>query len=380
MQTELNFFPKVSSDLDTIVKPEILVDVIEMAPLSLKDRRLYNLLLGNAWNDITASKTHQIAQTDITKHTHSKNYDVAAGMRRLQAAIIVVKISHNKNGKEAIRQMPLLGSNEIELNGGALDYNFDPLLIKTIKNTKIFARIRTQVMFALSSKYSLALYEWLQKRINLKYIDYEILSIEAVRGLLGVPKDKLKTYGNLYKFAIKPAILEVNFLTEYEIIAEPIKTGRIFTHIKFTWAKKKEIGAKVSAIEELSRSKVGRKKRMQNKAKSGELTPFLSQKTTSSNDEFFHIEQQIKKTSQKTTNLKKRQISNNFHNIRISAFLMEEARNIVINAGTGWDIYLIEQEFYNYAETKGLPDNIEKAWRGFVNNKVKTSPKALLQN
>ena len=33
----------------SIVKPGELVDIVEMTPLTLADRRIYNLLLANAW-------------------------------------------------------------------------------------------------------------------------------------------------------------------------------------------------------------------------------------------------------------------------------------------------------------------------------------------
>jgi hypothetical protein len=33
----------------SIVKPGELIDVVEMTPLTLQDRRIYNELIGNAW-------------------------------------------------------------------------------------------------------------------------------------------------------------------------------------------------------------------------------------------------------------------------------------------------------------------------------------------
>ena len=40
----------------------------------------------------------------------------------------------------------------------------------------------------------------------------EVLSIEEIRTLLGVEDGKLTSYGNLNKFAIEPALEEVNGL------------------------------------------------------------------------------------------------------------------------------------------------------------------------
>jgi plasmid replication initiation protein len=54
----------------------------------------------------------------------------------------------------------------------------------------------------------------------------------------------------------------VSFLTEYEITAEPVRTGRSVTHVKFSWQKKRDIGAQIAAVEEWERSTTGRKSRM----------------------------------------------------------------------------------------------------------------------
>lgn len=338
--------PKVPEDLKSIVKPEELVDIVEMTPLTLQDRRTYNLLLGNAWNKIFDDSKHIISRHELTKHIDSNNQDIEGSLRRLMSSIVVVKIRNNKNGKPSTRQLPLLGSNEIE-DRGPIEYSFPPELIDIVKKTKIFARLHTEVMFALSSKYSLTLYEWLQKRINLKYIDYETVSIEDIRGILGVPEGKLATYGNLNKYAIKPAAEEVSFLTEIEIITEPIKTGRAVTHIKISWKKKSDVGAQIAAVEELERSKIGRKARMQKRVENAEVSPEFSQITNS---------------------------SLSLPTILVDNALVEKGKKIALQAGTGWDIYGIKREFQEYAIKKGMPKNIESAFIGFVKNKVKTAP------
>jgi hypothetical protein len=48
------------------------------------------------------------------------------------------------------------------------------------------------VVFALSSKYSVALYELITARINLKHVWHEDFSVEDLRALLGVPNKKLE--------------------------------------------------------------------------------------------------------------------------------------------------------------------------------------------
>jgi plasmid replication initiation protein len=339
-------FPHLSNPDKSIIKPQELVDIIEMSPLTLNDRRIFNLLLGHAWNNIFTHETHTISRHELVKHVDSNNQDITACLRRLMSAIVQIKIPNNKNGKKAIRQIALLGANDIETNGSEIIYKFPSELVKIIKDTEIFARIHTDVMFQLSSKYSLVLYEFLQKRGNLKHIHYELLSIDELRGLFAVPKGKLKSFGHLNDKAIKPAVKEVSFLSEYEITAEPVKMGRSVTHIKFSWTRKTNIRKQISAVEELERHKTERKSRMNNDGEAV-LTP-----------------QGFNTLGSLMTTLISAKIQ-----VPINA--LEEGKLIVLASGTGKDIYVIEQEFIAYAN-QNPPKNTHGAFIGFVKSKVKT--------
>lgn len=61
-------------------------------------------------------------------------------------------------------------------------------------------------------------------------------------------------------------------------------------------------------------------------------------------------------------------------NTRISTTFMEKANKIVIKAGTGWDTYAIEKQFYEYMKKVGQPDNLDAAFLGFVKKKVVNKP------
>jgi len=58
--------------------------------------------------------------------------------------------------------------------------------------------------------------------------------------------------------------------------------------------------------------------------------------------------------------------------LRIST--IEKAKKIVKRAGTGWDIHEIEHQFHEYKKTKGVPRNIDAAFIGFVEQKIKKHP------
>ena len=173
---------------DSLVKPGELVDLVEVTPLTLNDRRIYNLLLENAWDAIDKPVTHVIAKAAL-RGSHNSNDRVGDSLERLMSAI--VKVAVVWDGEPAIERVQLLGGNlESGRADGLLEYEIPARLRKIIRNSQVFARLQREVMFALSSKYALTLYEMVQKRGNLRWKASERFALDSFRGIIGVPKGK----------------------------------------------------------------------------------------------------------------------------------------------------------------------------------------------
>lgn len=63
---------------------------------------------------------------------------------------------------------------------------------------------------------------------------------------------------------------------------------------------------------------------------------------------------------------------------KVTTIAIEKAKQIVMAAGTGWDVYSIEQQFIEFIKKKGAPENLEAAFLGFVRKKVKKRPSNLI--
>ena len=221
---------------ESLVKPGELVDLVEVTPLTLTDRRIYNQLLENAWDAIDKPVMHVIAKSDL-RGSHNSNDRVGESIERLMSAI--VKVEAVWDGQPAVERVQLLGGNvEMARADGLFEYEIPPRLRKIISNSTVFARLQREVMFALSSKYALTLYEMVQKRGNLRWRSSEKFSLEALRGVLGVPKGKLSTWSNLRMRALDPAVAEVSALSDYMVEIVPLKTGRSVTHVELRWWRK----------------------------------------------------------------------------------------------------------------------------------------------
>lgn len=247
----------------SLIKPGELVDLVELTPLTLADRRIYNQLLDNAWDAIDKPVTHIISKSSL-RGSHNSNDRVGESIERLMGAIVKIRVT--RDGVPAIERVQLLGGNiETDRRDGILEYEIPARLRRVIKDSTIFARLQREVMFALSSKYALTLYEMVQKRGNLKYKSSERFSIAQLRGILGVPNGKLTTWSNLKNRAIAPSVAEVCELSDYIVEINPIKTGRSVTHVELKWWTKdsNEVGESARAFDF---SKVGRRERAKERA------------------------------------------------------------------------------------------------------------------
>jgi Initiator Replication protein len=244
----------------SIVKPGELVDIVEMTPLTLSDRRIYNLLIANAWEHIGEATQHSIRKNELQNSLHKGTDRLDDSIRRLMSAIVEVRVMRER--KWETKRVQLLGPNSVpDADDGFVRYDFQPLMREIINESRVFARLHKQIMFALSSKYSLALYELIQKRGNLTK-NFEDLSITDLRNFLGVPSGKLSSWINLKNKAITPAVKEVSDLSEFVVSVEPVKgKARGFTDVRLSW-QCKGLPELQQVERELSHSKVGRKARM----------------------------------------------------------------------------------------------------------------------
>jgi hypothetical protein len=256
-----------------MVKPGELIDVVEMTPLTLTDRRIFNQLIAYAWDRIADDAEHVIAKTEL-RGTHNGNERIGDSIERLMSAIVRVKIE--RNGKPATLRVQLLAPNsEDKAADGMLRYRFSAEMRAIILHSATFGRLRHDVMLALQSKYALALYEMVQKRGNLRHQWSQEFTVEELRALLGVPKGKLPRFANFHNKALKPAVAEVNSLGDYGIKLAPVKSGRTVVAVKLSWWRKNEDELK-AAFTELRRHSAGRRARLAGKVEtldvSGQLT------------------------------------------------------------------------------------------------------------
>jgi plasmid replication initiation protein len=214
-----------------------LIDIVELTPLKLHDKRLFNEMLANAWSEIGEGKEHRIHKSDI--RAIDKNLErLEESVDRLMGTIIKTVVE--EDGEKYRRTFTFLSriDNAIREDGW-IKYKFSEDAENMMLNSNVFARIQREVMFALSSRYSLSLYEILAKRVNLSHTQNELFELAVFRKMLGVPEDKYKLMSHLRTRILDTAFGEVQQLTNIGCAYQLLRNrGKGYTHIKVTWFPK----------------------------------------------------------------------------------------------------------------------------------------------
>jgi hypothetical protein len=127
-----------------------------------------------------------------------------------------------------------------------------------------WAILDRQTVFALSSKYSILLFQHVASLVNLDHVASKTFTVPELRAVMGVPNEKLKRWTHFFRDSIQPAIAEINQTSRMTLTATPHKIGRTVASVTIAWEEKPQ-EAKQEAKRELDRPKVGRAARREGK-------------------------------------------------------------------------------------------------------------------
>jgi hypothetical protein len=251
--------PLDPTNMGRIIKPRELVDIIELTPLNRSETILYNQLLANAWNNIRTQPIHKVMKASL-RGSHESNDRLELAFDKLMGAWAKIRARDPQTNEMATFRVHLLGTNkEEDRDDGYFYYTFPPDLLAVIQQSKAWATIKSHIMYALRSKYSIRLYEMVERRIGLMK-QYEDFSVDEFRAMLGVPEGKLDRFADFNKHCLKPALAEVNQLTDFNVEVMAIKKGRTVEKLRLAWFKKSPAQLR-AAHDEREKSRIGRQAR-----------------------------------------------------------------------------------------------------------------------
>jgi len=208
------------------------VGAIQMhAKLTLLQRKLVNVLMYNAYDELLSSETHKMSVSDcsILAGFDSKNTAVLKesirGLRGKEVEWNVV----DADGHDAWGTSSLIAGAEIK--NGTIEYSFEPILKRRLYNPEIYSTLNMAINKSFNSTYGHALYENCSR--YKKVMSTGWLDLDMFKKLMGLKETEYSVFRDLKRRVINVAVKEVNQLSDLNVEPEFKKHGRKVVAIKF---------------------------------------------------------------------------------------------------------------------------------------------------
>ena len=216
-------------------------------------RRAWNILLANAYNELPDKDIHSVSIVELAAKLgfDSKNDEY---LKETLEALVDFTVKWNilgKDKKEVWGIAALLASAEIK--DGICTYGFAPHLRQKLHNPRIYTKLNLRLQNRFKGQYALILWE-----ICFDYFDTDrgqgetpFIPLETFRELMGIEADEYRTFKALNQTLIKPAINEINDLTNYHVEVEQKRLGRKIAELKFRITKVKQLTVQESLFPDI---------------------------------------------------------------------------------------------------------------------------------
>ncbi|MEG9862440.1 MAG: replication initiation protein [Parvularculales bacterium] len=237
--------------INEVIKASPAIQV--QSKMSLLQRRAWNVLLANAYNELPNKDIHSVGMVELAAKLGFGEGNQAY-LKEMLKSLVDCTVEWNllnKDNKQVWGVASLLASAEIE-NGVCLYEFARPLRLK-LYNPRVYAKLNLRLQNQFSSKYALILWE-----LCFDYFDTErdqgetpFIPLETFRELMGIEADEYRTFKALNRNVIKPAIKEINDLTDYHVEVEQKRLGRRIAELKFRITRVKQLPVQESLFPDI---------------------------------------------------------------------------------------------------------------------------------
>ena len=228
------------TEINNVIKASPAIHV--QSKMSLLQRRAWNVLLANAYNELPDKEIHSVSMVELAAKLgfDSKNDDY---LKEMLESIIDFKVKWNILGKDKKQEWGvahLLA--EVRIHNGICFYQFPHTLRLKLHNPRVYAKLNLRLQNQFKSQYALVLWE-----VCFDYFDADrgkgetpFIPLETYRELMGVEADEYTTFKSFNQWVIKPAIKEINDLTNYHVEVVNKRLGRKIAELKFRITRVKQ--------------------------------------------------------------------------------------------------------------------------------------------
>lgn len=202
--------------------------------LSLIERKLVNVLLLNAFDNLAKQKTHTIPVPLLCELIGWEKSGNIAGLKKALKRLATTPIEFdlfNRDGKPTWDATAVVAHAGID--GGMCNYEYSTFLAGKLADPEMYSIINVGIQREFKGNYSLSLYENCLRFRGTESGSTGWWPIATWRKVLGADASLYDEFKFLSNKVIKPAVAEINRVSDLIVEPEYQRQGRFVTEIRF---------------------------------------------------------------------------------------------------------------------------------------------------
>ena len=239
------------AEINEVVKASPAIQI--QSKISLLQRRAWNVLLANAYSDLPDKDIYTVSMVELSAklgfNSGNRNY-----LKEVLKSLVDCTVEWNILGKDKEEEWvvaSLLASARIK--DGVCTYGFAPHLRLKLYNPRIYAKLNLRLQNRFKNQYALVLWE-----VCFDYFDTDrnqgetpFIPLATFKDMIGLEPDEYPVFGFLNRDVIKPAVKEINNLTDFHVEVEQKRHGRRIAELKFRITKVKQLPVQESLFPDI---------------------------------------------------------------------------------------------------------------------------------
>ena len=237
--------------INEVIKASPAIQI--QSKISLLQRRAWNVLLANAYNELPDKEIHSVSVVELAAKLGFGDGNQEY-LKEVLKSIVDCKVEWNVLGKDKKEEWGVASLlAEVRIRDGICFYQFSHTLRLKLYNPRIYAKLNLRLQNRFKSQYALVLWE-----VCFDYFDTErnqgetpFIPLETFKSLMGLEETDYPVFKILNRDLIKPAIKEINDLTDYLVEFEQKRVGRKVGLLKFRITRVKQISIQESLFPDI---------------------------------------------------------------------------------------------------------------------------------
>ena len=239
------------AEINEVIKASPAIQI--QSKITHLQRRAWNVLLANAYNELPNKDIHQVSVAELARKLgfNSRDFD---HLKETLEALVDCKVEWNVLDKDKVEEWGVASLlAEARIKDGICTYAYPPYLRYKLYNPRIYTKLNLRLQNQFTSKYALVLWE-----VCFDYFDADrdqgetlFIPLETFRELMGLEKNEYPLFKELNRNIIKPAVKEINDLTNYHVDVEYKRLGRRIAELKFRITKVKQLPVQESLFPDI---------------------------------------------------------------------------------------------------------------------------------